>query len=525
MVIITGVLLVQQSRFDSSTLLRSLTYSVALSVRQAQFYGASVLGTTTPTTCAGGSSSSGVCYASAYGVYYNSATPGSYALFADLHPGDYSLATIGGEVLKTFTFGTGYSIVEFCALVSGTLQKDCTGIDDSNGSPTITSLSVLYKRPNFDAAFVAYDTSGNKITNKAYTGAYLRLQGGNGTGDYRSVSITSTGLIAVQPPNTAPGGINLPACSPNWSCGAWGSCVGGTQTCAAYQDSNNCGTSYLGSPMTQACTLCGNGTIDSGEQCDGANLGGGSCTSLGYTGGGTLSCSASCQYNTSQCVQITLTNGLIAYWKLDDGSGTNAVDSMGFSNGTLSGSPTWTTGKINGGVSFSGSSQYVDFGTKFPAITSAITISAWVNPGASQIQYADIWGDHESSFKGMVMQQNSNTLNQYSWGYGNGSNFSSGAGFFNLTASTWTHVVAVKDATTCYVYLNGVEQVALRGSCSSAIVPATTINFSAGRGYAGGGRFFNGKVDEVAVWNRALSASEVSQLYNSGAGRQYPFSP
>lgn len=53
-------------------------------------------------------------------------------------------------------------------------------------------------------------------------------------------------------------------------------------------------------PTCFASSLCGNGVIDSGEQCDSGNLNGGSCSSQGFVGG-TLSCSSSCTYNTSQC--------------------------------------------------------------------------------------------------------------------------------------------------------------------------------------------------------------------------------
>lgn len=52
--------------------------------------------------------------------------------------------------------------------------------------------------------------------------------------------------------------------------------------------------------------LCGDGSIGSGEQCDGSALGGASCTSRGFTGG-TLSCSASCEFNTSACTSTTAT--------------------------------------------------------------------------------------------------------------------------------------------------------------------------------------------------------------------------
>ncbi|MCA9684688.1 MAG: hypothetical protein KC457_21055, partial [Myxococcales bacterium] len=55
---------------------------------------------------------------------------------------------------------------------------------------------------------------------------------------------------------------------------------------------------------TSSCYSCGDGAINPGEQCDGNNLGGETCVSQGFNGGGTLSCSNSCAFNTSQCVNI-----------------------------------------------------------------------------------------------------------------------------------------------------------------------------------------------------------------------------
>ncbi|MBI5405946.1 hypothetical protein HY972_02825 [Candidatus Kaiserbacteria bacterium] len=52
--------------------------------------------------------------------------------------------------------------------------------------------------------------------------------------------------------------------------------------------------------ITATVPGCGDGVIGSGEQCDGSNLGGSSCSSLGFTGG-TFSCTSACTFNTSQC--------------------------------------------------------------------------------------------------------------------------------------------------------------------------------------------------------------------------------
>lgn len=215
-------------------------------------------------------------------------------------------------------------------------------------------------------------------------------------------------------------------------------------------------------------------------------------------------------------VKAPTKTGLVGAWTFDEGTGTRANDSSGLGNtGTLVGSPVWTTGKLGKALSFTGS-NYVDTGTKFPTLTTAITVSAWVNPGASQGAYADIWGNHQGGFAGMVLQQNNTTTNQYSFAYGTGTTWA-GSGNFNLTANTWSHVVAVKDASYCYVYINGVEQTGVRGNCTANIQPAGNMNFSIGLGYSDAGRYFAGKVDDTRVYNRALSATEIAALYRSTA--------
>lgn len=210
--------------------------------------------------------------------------------------------------------------------------------------------------------------------------------------------------------------------------------------------------------------------------------------------------------------------GLIGYWPLDGDNYNSATgrvtDKTPYEHHGNNNGATLTTdrmGQSNGAMNFNGSS-WIDTGTVFPSINALMTISIWVNPGTSQTTYADIWGNH-ANYDGIVMQQNADNLNQYSFGYGNGSSWI-GTGFFNLTANQWQHVVAVKDSQNCYIYINGVEQISARVSCPSNIVPSTGPNFRIAQGFSSG-RYFNGSISDVRVYNRALSATEVSTLYGS----------
>src|SRR2546430_1163739 len=89
-VIITALFLLRQSKFDSSTVLRGLAYSMALSMRQAQVYGVSVAGTpTAQSNCINGVYAGSNCYATGYGLYFSKASNRTYILFADLNNNGY----------------------------------------------------------------------------------------------------------------------------------------------------------------------------------------------------------------------------------------------------------------------------------------------------------------------------------------------------------------------------------------------------------------------------------------------------
>ena len=79
-------------------------------------------------------------------------------------------------------------------------------------------------------------------------------------------------------------------------------------------------------------------------------------------------------------------------------------------------------------------------------------------------------------------------------------------------------------------YVNGVQQGTTQTAVVNSLSQSDTNNFFTGAYSTNGGTtanaaFFDGKMDEVGVWNRALSANEVSQLYNGGSGRSYQSTP
>jgi hypothetical protein len=176
--IMTAVLLLQQKKFDSSTLLRSLAYSIALSVRQAQVYGTSVRQFNTTVQ--------GFSYN--YGLYFLSGpvNANNYRLFADVDGDHMYDSSPTDESVQQFKINSGYSITKFCGISASGGSQVC--------SPTLSWLSIYFKRPNPDAFFAA--SSGGP-----YCAAYIELQGPGG--DTRTVKVTTTGQILVGAVNAA----------------------------------------------------------------------------------------------------------------------------------------------------------------------------------------------------------------------------------------------------------------------------------------------------------------------------------
>ena len=177
--LMTSYIFFQQSKFNSTTLLRSLTYNIALSVRQAQIYGTSVRES---------SRGSGI-FVQGYGVYVPSAgaTSDTYYIFADLNgDGNYD----AGEELPRFTLGKGYRISGLCMVAVG--GSACT-------APA--SLTVYFRRPNPDAC-ISNNVDGACAAGATalYSRAYISVSNSGDT-DVRSIKVSDTGQISVCTPN------------------------------------------------------------------------------------------------------------------------------------------------------------------------------------------------------------------------------------------------------------------------------------------------------------------------------------
>lgn len=211
----------------------------------------------------------------------------------------------------------------------------------------------------------------------------------------------------------------------------------------------------------------------------------------------------------------TTDTGLVLFHHFDEASGTTATDSSGSGNtGTLTNSPTRTTGYASGGVSFDGSNDAVIVPASATLNNlSAITISAWMRPNNSG----------ENSF-GRIIQKTGGFMLYLS--SGNQVVFEvpySTTAVKRQTSNnvvsygTWTHVVATwtgsATGNTIHIYLNGTEVASYLATTNGS---GTRNDDSAGALNIGNNgaqdRTFNGILDEVRVYNRVLSPAEVAAL-------------
>lgn len=203
---------------------------------------------------------------------------------------------------------------------------------------------------------------------------------------------------------------------------------------------------------------------------------------------------------------------LLAWWKLDEVAGDTAYDaSRNAHKGVLKGGPVWTSGKVDGALSLT-SAQSVDMDTYFPELAMPFSMALWVNPGATQPNYAHIFGN-PVRYKGVMMEQMGTTLNSFAFYYGDNVAYRT-SGPVQLTAGQWQHLTVVCDGSNIILYLDGVER--KRGVGASALAPNPGQVFRLGS--------FNGSLDDVRIYKRVLSQREIGELAAGNTGYRAPAS-
>jgi hypothetical protein len=216
-------------------------------------------------------------------------------------------------------------------------------------------------------------------------------------------------------------------------------------------------------------------------------------------------------------VQGALTDGIISYYKFDETSGTNVIDSVGYKNGTIVGSLTQNATGILGKAYNFGATGGINI-TGLSSNAKNYTISVWANPVAFQDVNRAVF-DCETGRLALLIN--------YWGGWCSKIGYYDGAveSCFNTagTVGNLTHYVFVfdgKGAGNASLYINGNKETktmvwvnhSLGGRCSIGVQYGLSADY------------FKGVLDELGIWGRTLSAEEITSLYNSGGGVTYPFS-
>ncbi len=277
-----------------------------------------------------------------------------------------------------------------------------------------------------------------------------------------------------------------------------------------------------GSTWLTASRLTGTGSITANGQVagyGGSGSGGGGRIAI-YTGvnefagavaasGGSISGGGSPGADGSRYYGTNVPTGLISWWR---GEG-DASDTMGVHPGTAQGGLGYAAGQVGQAFVLNGQDAAVALGNWFNL--QEFTLSLWVKPGATQVPAADLLdNNHPHINTSWFLQSADNsvaTASQWMWG-GNGA----GAIYCWMTNSAWQQlVVTVSSNHVSRLYLNGLLIETVTGT--GPIVYDGTEYFNLGKHHLLG-RYYNGLVDELMCFGRALDPGEVASLYFNQGG-------
>ncbi|OGK19984.1 hypothetical protein A2866_06240 [Candidatus Roizmanbacteria bacterium RIFCSPHIGHO2_01_FULL_39_8] len=216
-----------------------------------------------------------------------------------------------------------------------------------------------------------------------------------------------------------------------------------------------------------------------------------------------------------------LNNGLVGYWKMDESSWTNNCSTTSVTdlsgNGNNGKACPNSTGPTGGAVGkfgyagdFDGTNDYVSVADTTTHEPANISFGAWI--------YEDVTGDS------WLIEKHTSTPDDYTHGYvlrlnsddtiqcwiGNGT--TSAVANTAISATVWTHALCTYDGDKVRLYLNG--ELKSTSSSLGGSIDYTSVGHLTLGADSQGTRRFNGKLDEVRIYNRTLTLSEVGQLYN-----------
>ncbi len=230
---------------------------------------------------------------------------------------------------------------------------------------------------------------------------------------------------------------------------------------------------------------------------------------------------------TEVLVKDEILNGLVGWWKFDEGSGTVAYDSSGNgNNGNLTNGPTWTTGKIGGALSFDGVNDYLNLSNY--SLHTNFSFSFWANPTSNSSTFSEsINANISTSGNNRIILHGSRPQgfppsSNAGFGISIGKNciyaIAHSSGLYTpmlvrqASFSDWSSFTFIVNNNTPTLFVDG-------EFIKNGLNPNKTLHFISNSGVAiGKGAYgsYQGLIDDVRIYDRALSAEELQALYNMG---------
>ena len=226
------------------------------------------------------------------------------------------------------------------------------------------------------------------------------------------------------------------------------------------------------------------------------------------------------QSTSGSYYNLEVNDGLVGYWKMDEGTGTSTTADISGTGatGTLYNSPTWTTAVNNNnyyggsgsdpyGLDFSvASSQYIQGSYNAALNPSAFTISAWARVEGGAGTWRSVITSRDSTPAGYIIYAGSDNKWQF-W---------TGAGTWKvvtgptITDNVWYHLIATYDGVNMYLFVDGTSY----GPTASTLTQNTVRDLRIGAGATEGSPnyYFEGKIDDVRVYNRVLGTTERTDM-------------
>ena len=227
--------------------------------------------------------------------------------------------------------------------------------------------------------------------------------------------------------------------------------------------------------------------------------------------------------NTASATTQAAVGGLVAAYGFDEGTGTSVADASGNGHTGAVNGATWSSaGKVGKALSFNGSNAIVTVPDAADLdLSTKMTLEAWVDPATVTSAWRDVIYKGNDNY---YLEATTTSTSKPAGGSIVGGSYAEAFGSTKLTANTWTHLAMTYDGTAVRLFVNGTQ---VASTAKTGTIASSTNPLQIG-GDSIYGQFFSGLIDEVRIYNVALTAAQIQSDMTTPVGTgdtQLPSAP